>query len=81
MNRSGAQMAQTLSKAIGVDRGFIDRDFLARATLFSTAGSEHEGMMIALYPPPQVAEQLAGITGVETPVAEMHITLLYVRCV
>jgi 2'-5' RNA ligase len=27
---------------------------------------------------PQVAEQLAGITGVETPVEEMHITLLYV---
>lgn len=53
------------------------RQFKERAMLFSTEGDTHESMMIALYPPIEVARQIAAIPGVETLPEDMHITLLY----
>jgi 2'-5' RNA ligase len=47
------------------------------AELFSTEGAKHTGVMVALYPTPELAQQIAGIPGVSTPAEELHVTLAY----
>lgn len=45
------------------------------AELFNVAGQEHTGVMIALYPSPDLAAQIAAVPGVETPADQLHVTL------
>lgn len=47
------------------------------AELFNVAGQEHTGVMIALYPSPEQAEQIAAVPGVETKATELHVTLCF----
>lgn len=41
------------------------------------ADAEYSGLMIALYLPPVVAQQIAALPGVQTPAEELHVTLAY----
>ena len=45
------------------------------AELFDAMNAEHSGVMIALYPPATVAQQLAALDGAETKAEDMHLTL------
>ena len=49
-----------------------------RAQLFDVSQDEHGGLMIALFPPPEVASKISSLKGVETPPEQLHITLCYV---
>lgn len=46
-----------------------------RAQLFDVSHDEHSGLMIALFPPPDLAKQISSLPGVETQPDELHITL------
>lgn len=50
---------------------------VTNANLFDVSSDQHQGVMIALYPPLGVAQQLANLDGVTIPAEEMHITLGY----
>lgn len=47
------------------------------AELFNVAGQEHTGVMIALYPSRDLAEQIVSLPGVETPADQLHVTLCF----
>ena len=42
-----------------------------------TSSPTHSGVMVALYPPAPVAQQLAALDGADTKAADMHLTLCY----
>lgn len=49
-----------------------------KAVIFTVPpDSKYTGVMIALYPPPAIAQQIAAISGVQTPAEELHVTLTY----
>ena len=49
-----------------------------KAVLFTVSpDSEYTGVMLALFPSPQVAEQIATMDGVTMPAEQMHVTLAY----
>ena len=48
-----------------------------KAQLFDVSGDTNTGVMVALYPPADVAAQIAAMDGVETPAEELHVTLAY----
>lgn len=48
-----------------------------KAELFDVSGDTNTGVMVALYPPADVAAQIAAMDGVETPAEELHVTLAY----
>lgn len=54
-------------------------DLLAtNATLFTVPdGSEYTGVMLALFPSPAVAAQVAALPGVDMPAEALHVTLAY----
>ncbi len=48
------------------------------AKLFDVTGSEYTGVMVALFPSPEVAAQIAAIPGVQMPPEQLHVTLAYI---
>lgn len=53
-------------------------DMNAKATLFTVPeDSPYDGVMIALFPSPVAAQQIAAVAGVTMPVEELHVTLAY----
>jgi len=49
----------------------------ANAKLFSVDGEKYTGVMVALFPSPELAQQIAAMVGVDMPADEMHVTLAY----
>lgn len=49
----------------------------ANAKLFSADGEKYTGVMVALFPSPELAQQIATMTGVDMPAEELHVTLAY----
>jgi len=47
------------------------------AELFDVTGAEYTGVMLALYPPADVAAQLVAMTGVTMPAEQLHVTVAY----
>ena len=49
-----------------------------KAVLFQVPpDSEYTGVMLALFPSPQMAEHIAAMDGVDTPADQLHVTLAY----
>ena len=48
-----------------------------KAQLFDVSGNTNTGVMVALYPPADVAAQIAAMSGVEVSADELHVTLAY----
>lgn len=53
-------------------------DMGTKAHIFALPeGSEYTGVMLALYPAPELAQQIAEMSGVDMPAEQLHVTLAY----
>ena len=63
---------------IGLQEYMNESKPTTNAKLFSVAGDQYTGVMVALFPSPEVAAQIAAIAGVGIAPEQLHVTLAYI---
>lgn len=63
---------------IGLQEYMNEQTPTTNAKLFNVTGDQYTGVMVALFPSPEVAAQIAAIPGVSIAPEQLHITLAYI---